>query len=75
MKSLSVTIAGAGGLSIPIIGVAAAWWQVGERPSGLEWAGMACIVGALALMASPLQALSSRERLLGLFRKGAVSRQ
>jgi drug/metabolite transporter (DMT)-like permease len=54
MKSLSVTIAGAGGLSIPVIGVAAAWWQLGERPGGLEWAGMACILGALALMASPL---------------------
>jgi drug/metabolite transporter (DMT)-like permease len=69
MKSLSVTIAGAGGLSIPVIGVASAWWQVGERPSGLEWAGMACILLALALMASPLPALSGRERLFGLFRR------
>ena len=67
MRSLPVTIAGAGGLSIPVIGVAAAWWQLGERPSGLEWAGMACILGALALMASPLPALESRERLRGLF--------
>lgn len=68
MKSLSVTIAGAGGLSIPVIGVAAAWWQLGERPGGLEWAGMACILGALALMASPLPALESRERLRGLLK-------
>lgn len=73
MKSLSVTIAGAGGLSIPIIGLGAAWWQVGERPGGLEWAGMACIIGALALMASPLQPTASRQRLLGLFRRGAVN--
>jgi drug/metabolite transporter (DMT)-like permease len=69
MKSLSVTVAGAGGLSIPVIGVAAAWFQVGERPSGLEWAGMACILGALALMASPLRGLASHERLLGLLRR------
>jgi drug/metabolite transporter (DMT)-like permease len=73
MKSLSVTIAGAGGLSIPVIGVASAWWQVGERPGGLEWAGMACILLALALMTSPLPAFSGRERLLGLFRKGRPS--
>jgi len=70
MKSLSVSIAGAGGLSIPVIGVAAAWWQFGERPGGLELAGMACILGALALMASPLQAFAGRERLRGLFRRG-----
>lgn len=55
MKNLPATIAGAGGLSIPLIGVAAAWWQLGERPSGMELAGMACIVGALALMARPLR--------------------
>jgi drug/metabolite transporter (DMT)-like permease len=64
MRNLSATIAGAGGLSIPIIGVAAAWWQLGERPGGLEWAGMACILGALALMASPLPNPSGREQLL-----------
>ena len=71
MKSLSVTIAGAGGLSIPVIGVAAAWWQLGERPGGLEWAGMACILGALALMASPLPKVEGRERMRGLFKPGA----
>lgn len=73
MKTLSVTIAGAGGLSIPVIGVAAAWWQLGERPGGLEWAGMACILGALALMASPWPSVEGRERLLGLLRKGALN--
>jgi drug/metabolite transporter (DMT)-like permease len=67
MKALSVTIAGAGGLSIPVIGVAAAWWQFGERPGGLELAGMACILGALALMASPRHEFAGRERLRGLF--------
>ena len=74
MKELSATIAGAGGLSIPVIGVAAAWWQLGERPSGLELAGMACILGALALMASP-PALAGRERLRGLFRSAATTTQ
>jgi drug/metabolite transporter (DMT)-like permease len=53
---------------------AAAWWQLGERPTGLEWGGMACILGALALMSSPLPALSGHERLFGLLnRRGAVA--
>lgn len=72
MKNLPATIAGAGGLTIPVIGVAAAWLQLGERPSGLEWAGMACIVGALGLMVSPLPARPGGNRLLG-FQKGVVA--
>lgn len=55
IKQLPASIAGAGSLSIPIIGVAAAWLQLGERPSGLEWSGMICVVGALVLMARPIQ--------------------
>jgi drug/metabolite transporter (DMT)-like permease len=54
IKQLPASIAGAGSLSIPIIGVAAAWVQLGERPAGLEWAGMVCVLGALVLMARPL---------------------
>ena len=51
MKYLPAPVAGAGALSIPIIGVVASSLQLGERPSVLEWAGMACIVAALILMA------------------------
>lgn len=54
IKQLPASIAGAGSLSIPIIGVAAAWVQLGERPTDLEWAGTICVVGALVLMARPL---------------------
>lgn len=54
IKQLPASIAGAGSLSIPIIGVAAAWLQLGERPTGLEWAGMLCVLGALVAMARPL---------------------
>jgi drug/metabolite transporter (DMT)-like permease len=51
MKVLPPPVAGAGALAIPIIGVAASSLQLGERPSVLEWAGMACIVVALVIMA------------------------
>jgi drug/metabolite transporter (DMT)-like permease len=51
MKYLPAPVAGAGSLAIPIIGVASASLQLGERPSALEWGGMACIVVALVIMA------------------------
>jgi drug/metabolite transporter (DMT)-like permease len=50
---LSAPLAGAGSLSIPVIGVVATALQLGERPTGLEWAGMICVVGALVLMVRP----------------------
>ena len=34
----------------PVIGVAAAWLQLGERPTAGEAAGMALIIGALAIV-------------------------
>lgn len=46
---LSAGVAGVASLLTPVIGVAAAWLQLGERPSGLELAGIACIVGALVV--------------------------
>ncbi|MFA4966251.1 MAG: EamA family transporter [Thermoleophilia bacterium] len=43
--------AGFGTLAIPVIGVAAAWLQLGERPASAEAVGMAAIVAALAIIA------------------------
>ena len=50
LRSLSAGAAGLGTLATPVIGVAAAWLQLGERPTAGEAAGMVLIVGALALI-------------------------
>jgi drug/metabolite transporter (DMT)-like permease len=42
--------AGFGTLLIPVIGVVAAWIQLGERPASLEAVGMALIVCALTIL-------------------------
>ena len=44
--------AGLGALAIPVVGVVAAWLQLGERPSAVEAVGMALVVGALAVLAA-----------------------
>jgi drug/metabolite transporter (DMT)-like permease len=36
-------------LATPVVGVLGAWLQLGERPSGTEWTGIALILAALAL--------------------------
>jgi drug/metabolite transporter (DMT)-like permease len=59
INQLPASIAGAGSLSIPVIGVAAAWLQLGERPSALEWSGILCVVGALILMTHPIRLRST----------------
>jgi len=41
--------AGLGGLIIPVVGLLAASWQLGESPQLLEILGMVLILGALAL--------------------------
>jgi drug/metabolite transporter (DMT)-like permease len=51
LRALSAGAAGLGTLSIPVVGVLAAWLQLGERPDAVEAAGMALIVGALAILA------------------------
>ena len=51
LRSLSAGAAGLGTLAIPVVGVVAAWLQLGERPSAEEAAGMALIVAALAITA------------------------
>ena len=50
LRRLSAGAAGIATLATPVIGVASAWIQLGERPSAGEAAGMACIIGALAIV-------------------------
>jgi len=52
LRTLSAGAAGLGTLAIPVVGVVAAWLQLGERPTAVEAAGMALIVGALATLAA-----------------------
>jgi drug/metabolite transporter (DMT)-like permease len=49
LKNLPAGVAGLGGLIIPVVGLLAAEWQLGESPQSLEILGMALILGALAL--------------------------
>ncbi|QQD71943.1 DMT family transporter [Acidithiobacillus ferrivorans] len=50
LQNLPSGIAGMGTLLVPLIGVAAAWLQLGERPGIWESAGMVVIFMALALV-------------------------
>jgi drug/metabolite transporter (DMT)-like permease len=50
LRHLSAGAAGIATLASPVIGVTAAWIQLGERPTAGEAAGMACIIGALAIV-------------------------
>jgi drug/metabolite transporter (DMT)-like permease len=50
LHALRAGTAGLGSLLTPVIGVAAAWIQLGERPDMAEALGMAAIVGALILV-------------------------
>ena len=50
LHSLTAGSAGLGTLLTPVIGVAAAWIQLGERPGWAEALGMAAIVSALLLV-------------------------
>ncbi len=53
LRRLPAGAAGLGTLLTPVIGVVAAWLQLGERPDVWEAAGMALIVGALAVVTVP----------------------
>jgi drug/metabolite transporter (DMT)-like permease len=50
LHSLPTSIAGISSLAIPVVGVIAAWAQLGERPGALEAAGIGLIVVALAVL-------------------------
>ncbi len=52
LRALSAGAAGMGTLAVPVIGVMAAWVQLGERPLAVEAVGMALIVAGLALLAA-----------------------
>jgi drug/metabolite transporter (DMT)-like permease len=50
LHSLPAGIAGISSLAIPVVGVLAAWIQLGEQPGTLEAIGMGLIVAALAIL-------------------------
>ena len=52
LHALPAGAAGLGTLSIPVVGVAAAWIQLGEVPTLVEGIGMALIIAALAVLAA-----------------------
>lgn len=49
LKHVSAGVAGLSGLIIPVVGLLAAAWQLGESPQPLEILGMVLILSALAL--------------------------
>jgi drug/metabolite transporter (DMT)-like permease len=51
LRSLPAGAAGMGTLAVPIVGVLAAWIQLGEAPTLLEGSGMALIIAALTALA------------------------
>ena len=52
LRSLPAGAAGMGTLAVPVVGAAASWIQLGERPTAVEAAGMALIIVALAVLAA-----------------------
>ena len=62
LRLLSAGRAGLGTLATPVVGVVAAWIQLGERPSPVETIGMVLIVAALAVV-TVAQAAAGRRTL------------
>jgi len=62
LRKLSAGAAGLGTLATPVIGVAAAWLQLGERPTAGEAAGMALIIAALAIVTARGVLVGRRQR-------------
>ena len=52
LSSLPAGAAGLGTLAVPVVGVVTSWLQLGERPTGVEAAGMVFIIAALTLLAA-----------------------
>jgi len=50
LRRLSAGAAGIATLATPVLGVVLAWILLGERPSTVEAAGMALVIGALAIV-------------------------
>ena len=53
LHRLPTTISSLSSLIVPIVGVLAAWLQLGERPSTPETVGMVLILVALAVLIVP----------------------
>jgi drug/metabolite transporter (DMT)-like permease len=51
LRVLPAGVAGLGTMAIPVLGVVAAWLQLGEQPDRVEAVGMTFIIGALAVLA------------------------
>jgi drug/metabolite transporter (DMT)-like permease len=56
LQRLPATISSLSSLIVPIVGVIAAWLQLGERPSPAEGVGMVLILAALGLLSVPQRA-------------------
>ena len=52
LQHLPATISGLNALTVPIVGVLAAWAQLGERPSASEGLGIVLILAGLGLLTS-----------------------
>jgi len=52
LRLLPAGAAGMGTLAVPVVGVIAAWIQLGEQPALVEGVGMAMIIAALAVLAA-----------------------
>jgi drug/metabolite transporter (DMT)-like permease len=52
LQRLPAGVASMASMLAPVIGVSAAWWQLGERPSNIEFAGMLSIALALVIISA-----------------------
>jgi drug/metabolite transporter (DMT)-like permease len=52
LQRLPATISGLNSLIVPVVGVLAAWLQLGERPSLAEGTGIVLILAGLGLLTS-----------------------
>jgi drug/metabolite transporter (DMT)-like permease len=52
LQRLPAGVASMASMLAPVIGVASAWWQLGERPSNIEFAGMLSIAIALVIISA-----------------------
>ena len=62
LHNLPAGTAGVSTLAIPVVGVAAAWIQLGERPGAFEAAGIGLILLALAILTARELARSRRKQ-------------
>jgi drug/metabolite transporter (DMT)-like permease len=61
LRSLPAGLAGLGTLAVPVVGVLAAWQQLGERPSAAEALGIGLILAGLTALAAAGLRTAGRE--------------